>query len=155
VSSGEIPLSEASACRRGLPDRRRAPTRPFSRYMFTGRRRGARRDAEAGNIYIDRYSKEEWLLALGVVVLSGLDLVFTLLHLDAGGREANPVMAWFLEKGGVDAFSIAKTLFTLVGVCVLLLHARFTRVNTLFRMALGLYGLLFLFHLYVLYVRVA
>jgi len=123
--------------------------------MFIGRRRGARRAEESRNIYVDRYSREEWLLAIGVAVLSGLDLVFTLLHLGAGGTEANPVMAWFLDVGGIDAFTIAKTLFTLVGVCVLLLHARFHRVRTLFRAAATLYGLLFLFHLYVLYVRVA
>jgi len=123
--------------------------------MFFGRRRGGRRGGEAINIYVDRYSRQEWILALGVVILSMVDLVFTLVHLDAGGREANPVMAWFLDWGGVDAFTVAKTLFTLIGVCVLLLHARFQRVRTLFRLAFGLYGLLFFFHLYVMYVRVA
>lgn len=123
--------------------------------MFFGRRRGGRRNGESANIYVDRYSAREWLLALGVVVLSGLDMLFTLLHLEAGGREINPIMAWFLHWGGVDAFAVAKSLFTLVGVCVLLLHARFHRVNTLFRVAVTLYGLLFLFHLYVMYVRMA
>ena len=95
------------------------------------------------------------MLALGFVILSLLDLVFTLLHLEAGGREANPVMAWFLDWGGVSAFTVAKILFTLVGVCVLMLHARFSRVGALFRVAFATYGLLFLFHLYVIYVRVA
>jgi len=150
--SGETP---APCSRSGPHDRRVQPTRPFSRYMFFGRRRGGRRVSEAVNIYVDRYSKQEWILALGVVILSMIDLVFTLVHLDAGGREANPVMAWFLDWGGVDAFTVAKTLFTLIGVCVLLLHARFQRVRTLFRLAFGLYGLLFFFHLYVMYVRVA
>jgi len=154
VSSREFPCAGEPG-RRAADDRRRKPTPPFSRYMFVGRRRAGRRDGEAANIYIDRYSPREWFLAVGVVVLSGLDLLFTLLHLDAGGREVNPVMAWFLNWGGIDAFAVAKTLFTLVGVCVLLLHARFHRVNTLFRLAFGLYGLLFFFHLYVMYARMA
>ncbi|MEM8884044.1 MAG: DUF5658 family protein [Planctomycetota bacterium] len=141
--------------RRGDHDRRRRPTRPFSRYMFIGRRRGARRVGEAGNIYVDRYTTEEWVLAGGVVVLSFLDLVFTLIHLQAGGREANPVMDYFLQTGGTDAFIIAKSLFTLLGVSVLLLHVRFDRVRFLLRMAFVLYAALFVFHLYVIYVRMA
>ena len=36
-----------------------------------------------------------------------------------------------------------------------LLHARFDRVRTLFRLAFALYAALFVFHLYVLYVRLA
>ena len=150
--SGEIPVSDA---RHRPTDRRNRPTRPFSRFMLRGRRRAGRRVGEAENIYVDRYSLEEWMLAMGVIVLSMLDLVFTILHLQAGGREANPVMDWFLQWGGVDAFTVAKTLFTLIGVCVLMLHARFERVRTLFRLAFGLYGALFVFHMYILYVRVA
>ena len=67
-------------------DRRTRPTPLFSRYWLFGRRRGGRRTDEADNIYIDRYSAAEWFLVIGVLVLSVLDMVFTLVHLDDGGH---------------------------------------------------------------------
>ena len=158
-ASSDFPLTAAadssSSERREPSDRRQAPTSILSRFAFTGRRRGGRRDGETKNIYVDRYSYREWTLVIGIFFLSMLDLLFTLIHLGAGGREANPVMDWFLDWGGTDAFSVAKFLFTVVGLLVLLVHARFDRVRSLLRFAFGIYGLLFLFHLYVMYVRIA
>jgi len=146
---------EVSSGRRDRIERRGRSTPIFSRYSFSGRRRGGRRIDESSNIYIDRYSVREWTLVAGIFFLSMLDLLFTLVHLEAGGREANPVMEWFLDWGGTDAFSVAKFLFTVVGLLVLLVHARFDRVRSLLRFAFGVYGLLFVFHLYVMYVRIA
>ena len=142
-----------SSDRREPLDRRQRPTSIFSRFALSGRRRGGRRDGETRNIYVDRYSSEEWLLASGVLVLSFADLVFTLVHLSVGGKEANPVMDWFLQIGGTHAFTIAKTAFTLLGVSVLLLHVRFDRVKVLMRLAFALYLALFVFHFYVISVR--
>lgn len=149
----EGPSSASDVKRRGPSDRRQQPTSIVSRFTFTGRRRGGRRDGETANIYVDRYSSEEWFLATGVLVLSFADLVFTLVHLSVGGKEANPVMDWFLQIGGTHAFTIAKTVFTLLGVSVLLLHVRFERVKLLMRLAFTLYLALFIFHLYVVAVR--
>jgi hypothetical protein len=155
MSQGAASASLPDDKRQDGTDRRGRPTRLLSRYSFVGRRRGGRRTEENRNVYVDRFAGTEWALAIGIFALSMLDLVFTLVHLDAGGKEANPVMDWFLTWGGTDAFSIAKVLFTVIGLLVLLVHVRFDRVRSLMRFALGLYALLFLFHLYVMYVRVA
>ena len=155
VTDVESSRIDGSAERRDRTERRRRPTPILSRYTFFGRRRGGRRDTESSNIYVDRYSAREWTLVAGIFVLSMLDLVFTLVHLNAGGREANPVMEFFLRWGGQDAFSIAKFMFTVVGLLVLLVHVKFSRVRSLLRFAFIVYGLLFFFHLYVMYVRVA
>ena len=42
------------------------------------RRRSGRRDGETDNIYVDRYTRGEWFLIIGVMVLSLLDMVFTI-----------------------------------------------------------------------------
>ena len=147
------PPEMQSSERREPMDRRRRPTSLLSRFAFTGRRRGGRRDGERANVYVDRYSGEDWFLATGVLVLSFADLIFTLVHLSVGGKEANPVMDWFLQVGGTHGFTIAKTAFTLLGVSVLLLHIRFDRVKLLMRLAFALYLALFVFHLYVVAVR--
>jgi hypothetical protein len=154
MSQGATPVTLSDDDRRAGIERRRRPTPLLSRYLFIGRRRGGRRPQETRNVYVDRFAAREWILAGGIFVLSMLDLVFTLVHLDAGGEEANPVMDWFLDWGGTDAFSVAKILFTVIGLLVLLVHVRFDRVKGLMRFAFGLYAALFVFHLYVMYVRI-
>ncbi|MHC4973553.1 MAG: DUF5658 family protein [Planctomycetota bacterium] len=136
-------------------DRRRDGTRFFSKYWLVGRRKGGRRDDEARNIYVDRYSTAEWVLVIGILVLSVLDMVFTIMHLDAGGTEANPVMAWALELGGQRAFEIVKLASTFLGLFVLLVHVRFRRVKTLLAFAFAVYASVFVFHLYLIWLRSA
>ncbi|MEN8149480.1 MAG: DUF5658 family protein, partial [Planctomycetota bacterium] len=85
--------------RRRGPDRRRRPTRIFSRYTFHGRRGDFRRRAEGANAYVDRYSP--WMMAalVAIMVLCVLDALFTLLYLQRGGSEVNPIMAAAIETG--------------------------------------------------------
>jgi hypothetical protein len=156
LSSQDISSRAAAAPERrvGL-DRRGGGTRFLSRYWLIGRRKGGRRTAEARNIYVDRYSTAEWVLVLGILVLSVLDMVFTILHLKAGGTEANPVMAWALEWGGQRAFEIVKLASTFLGLFVLLVHVRFRRVKTLLAFAFAVYASVFVFHLYLIWLRSA
>ncbi len=142
----------ASKPERG-PDRRTRPTPIFSRYWLTGRRRGGRRAEEGRNIYVDRYDLRDYLLVGGVLLFSLLDMIYTLIHLNAGGTEANPVMAWTLDWGGDTAFKAVKVVTTLVGLSVLLLHVRFRRVRTLLALTLALYMGVFVFHLYLAHLR--
>ncbi len=134
-------------------ERRQRPTTLFSRYWLFGRRRGGRRDDESDNIYVDRYSTTEWLLVAGILVLSVLDMYFTLVHLDHGGAEANPVMAATLTWGGTSLFKIVKLVTTFVGLGVLLVHIRFRRVKTLLSFAFLLYAGVFVFHMYLAFLR--
>ncbi|MHC4339544.1 MAG: DUF5658 family protein [Planctomycetota bacterium] len=142
-----------AARRRTRQDRRVRPTPVLSRYWFVGRRRGGRRAGESDNIYVDRYTGLELFLILGILVLSLLDMVFTLIHLEAGGTEANPLMAWTLAWGGNPAFTSVKLVSTLLGLFVLLIHVRFRRVKTLLGLAFALYAGIFLFHTYLSLVR--
>ena len=149
------PQAAAAAERRAGFDRRGDGTRFVSRYWLIGRRKRGRRVGEAQNLYVDRYSKAEWVLVIGILVLSVLDMVFTILHLKAGGTEANPVMAWALEWGGQRAFEIVKLASTFLGLFVLLVHVRFRRVKTLLAFAFAVYASVFVFHLYLIWLRAA
>ncbi len=137
------------------PDRRTRPTPVFSRYWLIGRRRGGRRSEERTNIYVDRYDLRDYLLVGGVLLFSLLDMIYTLIHLNAGGTEANPVMAWALDWGGDAGFKAIKIATTLIGLAVLLLHVRFRRVRTLLALTLALYMGVFVFHLYLSHLRSA
>jgi len=116
-----------------------------SRHAFVGRRRGARRAAEAHDVYVDRYTPGEWALAGGIVLLSFLDLVLTLVYLALGGGEANPIMDRVLDHGRA-AFVLVKMGVTVAGSLVLLVHVRFRRVRGVLVALLGLYLALLAVH---------
>ena len=135
-------------------DRRARPTPLLSRYWLIGRRRGGRRVGEFENIYVDRYTPFEVSLVIGVLMLSVLDMVFTVIHLNAGGSEANPVMAWILSTGGQTLFIVVKIASTLIGLFVLLIHVRFRRVRPLLTFTFLVYAGIFVFHMYLMHLRV-
>ena len=63
--------------------------------------------------------------AILIVVLSLLDALFTLVHLEGGGiREANPVMNIVLIEG-VGVFLLVKSVLTILGVLFLAIHHNF------------------------------
>jgi hypothetical protein len=127
-------------------DRRKKPTPVLSRYWLRGRRRGGRREGEAEDIYVDRPSRKEWLLFGAILGLASLDGIWTLLHLERGVEEANPLMAWFLEVGGSPAFAAAKFGVTIVAAAFLLLHARFRAARRLMPWVVVIYAALVLVH---------
>ncbi len=127
-------------------DRRKKPTPVLSRYWLRGRRRGGRREGEAEDIYVDRPSRKEWLLFGAILGLASLDGIWTLLHLERGVEEANPLMAWFLEVGGSPAFAAAKFGLTIVAAAFLLLHARFRAARRLMPWVVVIYAALVLVH---------
>jgi hypothetical protein len=141
--------------RRTGVDRREQATGVLNRYWLVGRRRLGRRAGESRNIYVDKYGTWDWVLVLGVLVLSLLDMVFTILHLNAGGTEANPVMAWALALGGHGAFKVVKIATTVLGLGVLLVHVRFKRVRTLLAIAFLVYAGVFVFHIYLTWMRMS
>ncbi len=136
-----------------LPDRRQRPTPALSRYWLRGGRRAGRRDDELQCIYVDRYSPLEASLFVALVTLSLTDLILTLVHVNAGGAEANPVMAWFLAQGGAPGFSVAKLILTLGGALVLLVHIRFPGVRRILTGLVGVYLALIIYHGYVAWDR--
>ena len=76
---------------RGI-DRRQAPTSRLSKYSFVGgRRRDVRREEEREGSFVDVYSFRLWCLLLWVALMNIGDSYFTLVHLQAGGIELNPL----------------------------------------------------------------
>lgn len=135
----------APAIDRRRGDRRARPTSVISRFTLVGRRIRGRRRGEKQNTYVDRYTRREWTLALGILVLSLLDLVLTLQYLDLGGEEANPIMRWALDSGR-ETFAVAKIALTLAGAVFLLLHARFRGVRAALEVLFLLYVVLIGYH---------
>lgn len=121
----------------------------FSRYtLFGGRRAGDRRRGPIMSPYVDRYGVGLGAALVTVGILCALDAVFTLLYLQKGGSEANPVMAEVIEWGP-RTFVLIKCGITNLGLIVLCLHKNFRYVGAVIASILGMYSALFLYHLYL------
>ena len=123
----EIYLRETQ--RRELPDRRKRPTPILSRFTFWGRRKMLRRkeDQRRGG-YVDRYSPSLLFFLLLIVGLNLLDALFTMMILDYGGWEVNPIVRAAIGVYG-DRFWVWKFLIVSVNVILLCLHVKFKYVR--------------------------
>jgi hypothetical protein len=118
-----------------------------SRFLFRGRRRGGRREAERQRIYVDRPGP--WMVAAFIIVvgLSILDAGFTLYELKLGATEANPVMRAALHLGD-PAFVLIKTGVTILAAGFLMLHKNWRLGRLCMAAALFGYASLTIYHLY-------
>jgi hypothetical protein len=117
--------------KRIIKDRRKQSTPFFSRYTFWGRRKTFRRegDQQRGG-YIDLYSSGLLSLLILILGLNILDSFFTLMILDLGGWELNPVVGSAIDLYG-DSFWIWKYGIVSIPLILLCLHSQFKRVKTI------------------------
>lgn len=141
AGAGERPWTERRS------DRRAHPTRRFSRFaLFGGRRRRIRRENEVEGSFVDRYSQRLWLLILWTVLMNLADCFFTLVHLQSGGQEVNPIAAVLLSTGRMG-FVMWKSVLIGIALVVLTVHKNFALARFGLWAAAGGYTLLALYHL--------
>jgi hypothetical protein len=140
-----------NAERRTTNDRRLQPTPMFSRYaLWGGRRREARRGAEARGLYVDRIGFGAGSLLLLIFFFHCLDAGFTLFHLSRGGRELNPIMEVLLRINP-SLFVGTKLGLAGVGLCFLGVHKNFPYVKAGILFLLLLYAAVIAYHLLLLF----
>jgi len=115
--------------RRILTDRRKQPTPALSRYTFWGRRRTFRRkvDQERSS-YADCYSPVLLFLLLSAVGLNILDTLFTMMIMDVGGWEVNPIVGSVIAICG-DKFWVWKFGIVSASLILLCVHSKFRFVK--------------------------
>ena len=129
--------------RRRHRDRRLAPTRGWDSLLGFRQRHRGRRTGERDNIYVDRYSRQDVALMLGIFVLNILDAFFTLRWLEMGGGEGNPLMD-MLIRTNVQIFLLQKCVVVGLWLVVLVIHKNFRIARVGLWAALILYtGILF------------
>lgn len=137
----------ASADGRG-PDRRKRPTPILSRWSLRGGRRGAggRRPGENDRAFVDVYPPRDAALLIAFLFLNLLDAHFTLVYLQRGGEEANPIAVGLLNLG-MGSFIFLKGLGISAGAVFfcLLRNWRNARLGVL--LVLFFYQILFAYHL--------
>jgi len=131
-----------------MPDRRARPTPLWGTLRMRGRRRAFRRAGEERNRYVDRLSMCVVILSLAIVILSFLDAGFTLLHLELGGWEVNPLMRLALIAG-IPAFLTIKICLTGLGVVFLAAHQNFRLSWVALRCVAAVYLWLLAYHIFL------
>lgn len=131
--------------RRRNEDRRDQPTGFLSR-PWRGRRRAGRRAGERDNIYVDVYSRSDVLILLCIFILNIGDAAFTLLWLQRGGGEGNPVMQFMLDIG-VGAFLFQKCIVVGIWLLILTAHRNYRSARAGLWSTLSAYTLLIVYHL--------
>ena len=133
---------------RRIGDRRDRPTRAFAGMRGPFRRRRGRRETDEGG-YVDVYSRREVALILAVFLMNVCDAFLTMLWLERGGREANPVMEFFLDIGP-GAFLLQKCFIVGIWLVILLVHKNFRFARIGLYASLVVYALLMLVHFGIL-----
>ena len=130
--------------RRSDTDRRRhsLKTLTYCGLSRRGRREHTRRCKD--NYYLDKYSTGLLLMSVLLLSLSCLDAFFTLQLLNQGAYEANPLMAYLLNKD-ITLFVACKVAVTTIGTLILAMHAyfhvfRFLNGKQLMGLMIGVYS---------------
>jgi hypothetical protein len=113
---------------RTLKDRRKQPTPAISRFTLWGRRKTFRRkEDQEKRGYVDRYDFGLLILMTLAVGLNVLDALFTMMILDDGGWEINPVVGSVIQLFG-DRFWVWKFGIVSFSLTLLCLHSKFRLV---------------------------
>jgi hypothetical protein len=130
---------------RSRGDRRQRPTPVLRAFGVPSRRSAFRRAGEGINSYVDQLA---WaMVGWGglLMLLSGVDAYLTLIHLQYGGQEVVPTMAWALERG-VHTFVVLKLAITGLGAVYLVAHQNFRVAKVSIFCLINVYVLLMAYH---------
>jgi hypothetical protein len=136
-------LSATEFDRRSGFDRRSATLAAYWHGARFPRRRSGRRASDQQHAIIDWYSPRLLIPVMGILALSVLDALLTVVLMKHGVAELNPVMALFLPHS-LAWFALLKLALTGGGLCVLVVFNRmrlFSRIpgEAIVYAVLGLY----------------
>ncbi len=119
--------------------RRRLSLATFIMGIRVGNRRDGRRTSDQLGYYVDRFESQLLYVALGIMLLSAADAMFTLHLLQMGATELNPFMDLLIN---IDQglFALVKLTITAFGVIVLVIHVKFQLFRVL-NTGIFLYGI--------------
>ena len=115
------------AARSGI-DRRLFSWRTVFFGFIRSRRRDTRRVDEVEPTFTDWHHPWLFFLAVGIMLMSGMDAFFTLQLLDLGAIEINPVMASVIGQSALS-FAVSKMLLTGFGILALVFLSKSRFLN--------------------------
>jgi len=140
------PIRSARSARWRDTDRREQKTPRFSSYSLSnGQRKLVRRQDEREGSFVDLYGAGLLIALMWITLANVADSFFTLIHLQGGGTEINPI-ADFLLQTGLTRFVLLKSALVGMALLVLCVHKNFRIARIGLWTAAGAYTLLIAYH---------
>ena len=141
--------------RRSGKDRRKIETPFYKLLFFKGNREKLRRSDDGRRITVlDRYTPTLFISIMIIVCLSLLDATLTLILLDQGAVEMNPIMRYYLTLGPgpfvIVKYGITVSALLIMVVVNTLLSARYGIGPVLFQFCTIAFGSVVVWELYLL-----
>lgn len=134
--------------RRSITDRRKKSSISIRSLLFGGRRETIRRYEDRRKFfYVDRYSQFHFMAIILILFLSVVDAILTIVLINHGAYEVNPIMAYCLNVGPYTFLSI-KYLLTCAGLILLLM------LRNIFMKPLGIFAGSFFYYFLVGFIGV-
>jgi hypothetical protein len=105
-------------------DRRTPSLKTFHGALFKCRRRGARREGEHINSYVDWHGHWTLMATFTIILLCCADAFLTVVLLSNGAVEMNVLMDWLIQKD-IRSFAVVKISVTGLALIVLVMHLNF------------------------------
>ena len=141
MNRANLAVSPSTYERRGATDRRSRVWWSVCYGSFNPRRRTPPRRLEESRFHsLDWHSAHLLAVAIGILLLCVADAFLTLVLLQGGAAEANPIMALLLGRS-VATFAVLKLAMTGAGTVSMVMLARY-RFMRLLRVEWALYGVL-------------
>ncbi len=99
--------------------------------------------------YVDRYGSGLFFLIVLIAGLNVIDALLTMMILEDGGREANPIVGSVIQLYG-DKFWIWKFMIVSVSLILLCLHSKFRLVTHLILGLGAIYVAAILFQIFLI-----
>lgn len=140
------PIRSARSTKWRGTDRRERKTPRFSTYSLAGGQRGlVRRAEEREGSFVDLYGSGLLVALMWITLANVGDSFFTLIHLQGGGTEINPI-ADYLLRTGLTRFVLLKSALVGMALLVLCVHKNFRIARIGLWTAAGAYTLLIAYH---------
>jgi hypothetical protein len=141
MNRANLAVSHSTCERRGAADRRRRAWWSVCYGSFNPRRRTPPRRLDDLRFHsLDWHSAHLLAVAIGILLLCVADAFLTLVLLQGGAAEINPIMALLLGRS-VATFAMLKLAMTGAGTVSMVILARY-RFMRLLRVEWALYGVL-------------
>jgi hypothetical protein len=119
-------------------------------FTFLGQMQGLRKKSDQWKrVYLVRYSPTLFFILVLILILNILDSLFTMILLDLGGQEFNPILHSIMALHG-DRFWIWKFFIVSGSLVLLSLHRGFTLIRNIVIVIGSIYLIIVLYQIFLI-----
>jgi hypothetical protein len=119
-------------------------------FTFFGQRQRLRKESDQRkSVFLIRYSPTLFFILVLILILNILDSLFTMILLDLGGQEFNPILHSIIALHG-DRFWIWKFFIVSASLVLLSLHRGFNLIRKIVIIISSIYLIIILYQIFLI-----